>query len=255
MSERSEPAAQIQSFTLPLPEEPADLLLRHLHAARQGLSSREAARRLVQYGPNELRRRGGRHWPRELARQVTHPLALLLWVAAALSFAVGSRTVAVAVLLVILLNALFAFVQEMQAERAVEALAQYLPQHATVLRDGEPALIDAVGLVPGDIVVLAEGDRVAADIRLLSGAVDVDMSTLTGESVPVLRSAELTDLTAHRLDAPDLVFSVYAPPLQSLLGTAVPPARDLVLLLPYPLIVWGADELRRWLLRRRAATR
>jgi magnesium-transporting ATPase (P-type) len=199
--------AQVEIFAEPAPEEPPDLLLRHLHASRQGLSSREAARRLVQYGPNELRRRGGLRWPQELARQVTHPLALLLWVAAGLSFAVGSRTVAVAVLLVIVLNALFAFVQEMQAERAVEALSRYLPQHATVLRDGAPVLIEATGLVPGDLVVLEEGDRIAADVRLLSGDLEVDMSTLTGESVPVVRSAELTDLAAHRLDAPDLVFS------------------------------------------------
>ncbi len=81
----------------------------------------------MQYGPNELRRRGGPRWPRELARQLTHPLALLLWLAAALSFAVGNQTVGVAVLLVILLNAAFAFVQELQAERAVEALASYMP--------------------------------------------------------------------------------------------------------------------------------
>ena len=67
-------------------------------------------------------------WPGELARQLTHPLALLLWVAAGLSFAVGSQTVGIAVLLVIFLNAAFAFVQELQAERAVEALAGYMPQ-------------------------------------------------------------------------------------------------------------------------------
>src|ERR1700736_1957996 len=98
------------------PEEGMDLLLRHLRTAREGLSTREAQRRLAQYGPNQLRRRGGRRWPRELARQLTHPLALLLWLAAVLSYAVGSQTVAVAVLLVIVLNAGFAFVQEMQAE-------------------------------------------------------------------------------------------------------------------------------------------
>src|ERR1019366_8905434 len=86
----------------PDPEERVALLLRNLRATSSGLSSREAERRLVQYGPNELRRRGGRRWPKELARQLTHPLALLLWVAAGLSFAVGNLTVAVAVLLVIL---------------------------------------------------------------------------------------------------------------------------------------------------------
>ncbi len=102
-------------------------MLRDLRTSPIGLSSAEAQRRLIQYGPNELSRRGGLQWPKELARQLTHPLALLLWLAAALSFAVGSQTVAIAVLLVIALNALFAFVQEMQAERAVEALAQFLP--------------------------------------------------------------------------------------------------------------------------------
>jgi len=187
--------------------ESVDLLLRDLHSSRNGLSSSEAARRLLQYGPNELRRRGGLQWPRELARQLTHPLALLLWVAAALSFAVGSQTVAIAVLLVILLNAVFAFVQELQAERAVEALAEYMPQHVRALRDGQPALIEATTLVVGDVVLLEEGERMPADMRLLSGALEVDLSTLTGESVPALRSADLVDRGAPRLAARDLVFS------------------------------------------------
>ena len=187
--------------------ESAELLLRDLRSSRTGLSTSEAQRRLLQYGPNELRRRGGLKWPGELARQLTHPLALLLWLAAALSFAVGSLTIAVAVLLVILLNALFAFIQEMQAERAVEALAQFLPQHVTVLRDGAPASILAADLVPGDIVLVEEGDRIAADMRLISGGVEVDLSTLTGESAPVLRSAELIDTGVPRIEARDLLFS------------------------------------------------
>jgi calcium-translocating P-type ATPase len=188
-------------------EEAAELLLRDLRSSRGGLSAREAQRRLAQYGPNELRRRGGVRWPGELARQLTHPLALLLWLAAGLSFAVGSQTVGIAVLLVIFLNAAFAFVQELQAERAVEALAGYMPQEVRVLRDGQPTRVRAGGLVPGDVVLLGEGDRVAADMRLLTGAVEVDISTLTGESVPVLRAAELVDRDVPRLAARDLVFS------------------------------------------------
>jgi calcium-translocating P-type ATPase len=187
--------------------ESVDLLLRDLRSSRTGLSSREVERRLVQYGSNELRRHGGPRWPGELARQLTHPLALLLWLAAALSFAVGNRTVAVAVLLVILLNAVFAFVQELQAERSVEALARYMPQHVRVLRDGAPTTIGALQLVPGDIALLSEGERVAADMRLLAGAVEVDLSTLTGESVSVLRAADLVDHDVPRLQARDLVFS------------------------------------------------
>ena len=102
-----------------------DLVLRDLRAGAGGLSSREAARRLVVYGPNELERRKGRSWPRELGRQLTHPLALLLWGAAALALASGSNVVAVAVVIVILLNAGLAFVQEQQAEQSVEALRRY----------------------------------------------------------------------------------------------------------------------------------
>jgi len=188
-------------------EEAAELLLRDLRSSPTGLTTREAERRLTQYGPNELRRRGGARWPGELGRQLTHPLALLLWLAAGLSFAVGNQTVGIAVLLVILLNAAFAFAQEMQAERAVEALARYMPQHVRVLRDGAPATIEAAGLVPGDVVLLEEGDRIAADTRLLSGAVEVDLSTLTGESVSVLRAADLVDRDLPRLNARDLVFS------------------------------------------------
>ncbi len=189
------------------PTEHVDLLMRDLRSSPHGLSAAEAHRRLLQYGPNELRRRGGPQWPGELARQLTHPLALLLWLAAALSFAVGSDTVAIAVLLVIALNALFAFVQEMQAERAVEALAQFLPQQVTVLRGGAPSEVLAANLVPGDVVVVQEGDRIAADMRLISGAVEVDLSTLTGESATALRSAKLIDPAVPRIAARDLLFS------------------------------------------------
>ncbi len=189
------------------PEETADLLLRDLRTGRDGLSSTEAQRRLLQYGPNALQRRGGRRWPAELARQFTHPLALLLWLAAGLLLIVGSNVVAAAVILIIVLNAAFSFAQELQAERAVEALARYLPQRAKVERDGAVIEVDATQVVPGDIVVVEEGDRIAADIRLLNGAIEVDMSALTGESVPVLRSAAMVDVDVPLLSAHELVFS------------------------------------------------
>jgi calcium-translocating P-type ATPase len=188
------------------PTEALERLMRDLGATPSGLSSREAERRLLQFGTNELRRRGGRRWPGELLRQFTHPLALLLWGAAGLAWAAGIVPVAVAVVVVILVNALFAFVQEAQAERAVEALAQYLPTQATVLRDGEHRVVDAINLVPGDVLVVEEGGRISADARLLHGAVEVDTSTLTGESAPVLRTAG-GDPNAPVLAAQDLVFS------------------------------------------------
>ncbi len=210
MASALEPAAEspeIEGAAQIEPTEQVGLLMRNLRSSPAGLSGSEAARRLLQYGPNELSRRGGLKWPRELARQLTHPLALLLWLAAALSFAVGSGTVAIAVLLVIALNAIFALIQEMQAERAVEALAEFLPPKARVLRDGVPAEIAAADLVPGDVVLVEEGDRIAADMRLITGAVEVDLSTLNGESAPALRSSELIDVNVPRLEARDLLFS------------------------------------------------
>jgi calcium-translocating P-type ATPase len=187
--------------------EPIERLLRDLRTARTGLSSREAQRRLIVYGPNELARRTGRRWPRELARQLTHPLALLLWAAAGLAWAAGTISVAVAIVAIIILNSVFAFVQEIQAGRAVDALRLYLPAHASVQRDGELRSIAASEIVPGDLLVLEEGDRISADARLVSGAVEVDTSTLTGESMAVLRSADFQDVKGPLLQARDLVFS------------------------------------------------
>jgi len=135
------------------PTERVDLLLRDLRSSRSGLSTREAQRRLIHVGPNELRRRGGRKWPRELVRQFTHPLALLLWAAAGLAWAVGIVPVAIAIVVVIVINAVFAFAQEQHAEKAVEALAAYLPVRAKVLRDGRIVEIDAADLVPGDVLL------------------------------------------------------------------------------------------------------
>jgi calcium-translocating P-type ATPase len=189
------------------PEERIDALLRDLRSARTGLSSREAERRLTQYGPNVLVRRGGRRWPKELARQFTHPLALLLWAAAALAWMAGIIEVGIAIVVVIVLNAAFAFVQEMQAERAVDALARYLPAQARVLRDGREQVIEASRLVPGDVLVIEEGDRVSADARLLTGGGEIDLSTLTGESAPAPRSAGFEDAGVPWLQARDLVFS------------------------------------------------
>ena len=189
------------------PNEPIDQLVRDLQGSCDGLSTDEAQKRLSIYGPNELLSREGRQWPRALARQFTHPLALLLWAAAALAWVAGIVEVGVAIVVVIVLNAAFAFVQELQAGRAVEALRRYLPAQAKVLRDGQPQTVPASQLVPGDVLVIEEGDGISADARLISGSVEVDTSTLTGESMPVLRSAELSDATVPLLSSPDLVFS------------------------------------------------
>ncbi|MEV8510483.1 cation-transporting P-type ATPase [Actinoplanes sp. NPDC051475] len=187
--------------------EPIAELFRDLRTSPHGLAGREAARRSLVYGRNELARRTGRRWPGELLSQFTQPLAILLAVAAGLAWAGGTPALAVAVVAVILLNAGFAFVQEMQAEHAVDALAAFLPATAQVIRDGARAEIPARDLVPGDVLIIAEGDRISADARIIGGAVTVDLSALTGESMPATRSAEPIEITGSLLDAHDLVFS------------------------------------------------
>ncbi|SEC65429.1 plasma-membrane calcium-translocating P-type ATPase [Amycolatopsis tolypomycina] len=187
--------------------EPVARLLRDLRTTPTGLTAREAARRLQVSGPNSLPSHGGRKWPLELVRQLVHPLALLLWVAGGLAWVAGTTNLAIAIAGVILLNGLLAFVQEQQAEKAVEALGKYLPDRAPVLRDGQVWHVPATELVPGDVLVLEEGNRIPADARLIDGTVDVDASMLTGESVPVTRMADAHDDAARPLDSPVLVFS------------------------------------------------
>ncbi|HET9896249.1 MAG TPA: cation-transporting P-type ATPase [Streptosporangiaceae bacterium] len=189
------------------PLEPVALIYRDLRTSAEGLSGREAARRLEASGPNELTRRAGRRWPHELAGQFTQPLALLLAAAAVLAWVSGTPRLAVAVAAVVFLNAGFAFAQELQAERAVEALAAFLPERAAVRRDGRRAEVAARDLVAGDVLLLAEGDKVCADARLIAGTVELDASTLTGESEQVTRSADFNDFDVPLLEARDLVFS------------------------------------------------
>jgi magnesium-transporting ATPase (P-type) len=189
------------------PQDRIDSLLAHLGARTEGLTEREAQRRLDQFGPNEITRTQKSSRLRELARQLAHPLALLLWVAAVLSLASGDRTLALAIVAVILLNAALAYAQELQAERATEALKELLPVQARVRRDGADVEIPASSLVSGDVVLLAEGDRLSADARLIEGSLELDMAALTGESQPVVRSAASVQRTAALLESEDVVFA------------------------------------------------
>jgi len=127
-------------------------LYRDLRTSPDGLAERETARRQVVYGPHELTRRAGPQRPRDLLEQFTQPLVLLLGVAAVLAWVGGTPALSFAVVAVIVLNAAFAFVQERQAERAVDAPAAFLPPTARVVRDGVRVEIEAVGIVPGAVV-------------------------------------------------------------------------------------------------------
>ncbi|HSO63789.1 MAG TPA: HAD-IC family P-type ATPase, partial [Ornithinibacter sp.] len=172
------------------PDDRADRVRPYPSSPSGGLSTAVAAARLVADGPNRLPPPPRPHSLRELARQMVHFFALMLWFAAALAWWARMPTLAVAIAIVVLLNGAFAFAQEHRAERAAARLRDLLPRRVTVRRDGRPQVVDAADLVAGDVVVLEAGDRVSADLELLdSTQVSVDESMLTGESVATVRAA------------------------------------------------------------------
>ncbi|GEC20059.1 ATPase [Pseudonocardia hydrocarbonoxydans] len=155
-------------------------------AGPDGLGTAEAARRLAADGPNAL------PVPRPpapvllLLRQLTHFFAVMLWVAAGLAVIGGMPQLGVAIAVVVVVNGVFAFVQEYRADRAGQRLRDLLPVRATVLRDGHRVTVAAEELVRGDVVLLDAGDRISADLRLdRVDGLALDESLLTGESVPV----------------------------------------------------------------------
>ena len=150
-----------------------------------GLTSAEAAARLRQDGPNRLPLPERLPSWRRLLRQLVNFFAAMLWVAAALATVAGMVELGVAIVAVILLNALFAFAQEQRAEHAAEGLRRLLPRRCHVLRDGAVTDIDAEELVRDDVILLEAGDRVSADLDVLEAhAAQADTSALTGESEP-----------------------------------------------------------------------
>jgi Ca2+-transporting ATPase len=151
-----------------------------------GLSSEEAASRLQRYGENRIEVRSGTPAWIRLLRQFTAPLVLVLIAAAIVTGFLKEWVDAVVILVVVVVNAFVGFFQESKAENALEALMKMVVGEALVRRDGRKMKIPSTALVPGDIVLLAGGDRVPADIRLLeTKGLQVDESSLTGESVPV----------------------------------------------------------------------
>ena len=183
--------------------------LQLLRSSREGLSVEDAAARLESAGPNELPTPHGPSLPRQLAQQLIHFFALMLWVAAGLAFVGGMPALGVAIVVVIVVNGAFSFFQEYRAERAVRALSALLPETVVVRRGGRKYSVPAAELVPGDIVLLKEGDRISADARVIrSSELKVDMSTLTGESEPIPRTSEpVAHAPADPLEAPNVVFA------------------------------------------------
>lgn len=189
-------------------------VLKRLETRSAGLSSDQVQQRLAQYGANVLIATDHYSLLRGLVRHFTHFLAVLLWIAAGLAFMAdfmkpgeGMATLGWAILGVIVINAGFAFFQEYKAERAVQALHRLLPDKAWVKRDGQSVEISRQSIVPGDVLILEEGERVPADARLIEATdMRVDNAALTGESKPKRRTTEATE-DGHWLDLPNLVFA------------------------------------------------
>ncbi|MEI7772861.1 MAG: HAD-IC family P-type ATPase, partial [Chloroflexales bacterium] len=175
----------------------------------QGLAAGEAAARLRQYGPNVLQTIKGKPLIWTLLENFTHLMALLLWAGGLIGFLAQMPQLGVAIWTVNLINGLFSFWQEYRAERASAALHKLLPARARVLRDGVAQEIPREEIVPGDLLLLAEGDLVAADGRLVEVAeLRVDQSTLTGESHAVQKGSEASQAPAlERAALPNVVFA------------------------------------------------
>lgn len=169
---------------------PPEDVLAALESSAGGITPVEAQRRLRHYGRNELPEPPQRPLWLRFVDQLTHFMALLLWVAGILAFVARTPELGWAIWAVIWINAGFSFWQEYQAERALVALKQLLPSQVQVYRGGELCPLDAAELVRGDLLQLEEGMRVPADARLIQADnLSVDVSSLTGESLPVARSA------------------------------------------------------------------
>src|SRR3972149_5058148 len=157
-----------------------------LRTSLQGLSSEEARRRLEEYGPNEMKEGKKKTLLGRFLDQFKDFMIIVLMAAAVIAVAMGEVNSTIAIVVIVILNAIIGFVQEYRAEKAMEALKMMAAPFATVLRDGHHITLPASELVPGDIVLLEAGRIVPADLRLLESVqLKVEEAALTGESVPV----------------------------------------------------------------------
>ncbi len=176
--------------------------------AAAGLARDEAARRLAEHGPNTLPEAGRRPMWRVFAGQFANPLIYILFAAAVIAFAMGKRGDAAVILVVVVINAVIGAFQEGRAERSMEALRRLSALKVRVRRCGGEEIIEARELVPGDIVLLAAGDAVAADARLVeASSLEAAEAALTGESLPVEKQCGPLPEDAAPADRTNMVFS------------------------------------------------
>jgi potassium/sodium efflux P-type ATPase len=175
----------------------------------RGIAVSEAEARLKQFGRNALQEKKGKPLIWKFLSNFTHLMAILLWGAGIVGFIAQLPQLGIAIWMVNVINGVFSFWQEFRAGKATEALRKMLPDYARVLRDGEEQRILAEELVPGDIILLSEGDRISADARLVDdNNLRVNQSTLTGESHPVHKAKdEVMRDDLSRAEQPNMVFA------------------------------------------------
>jgi len=160
--------------------------LRKLSSTRDGLTSDDADKRLAFYGSNTLKEKGGRSFWTILIDQFHNMLVLILLASAIIAVLVGEIENGALIIAIVILNAIFGFIQDYKAERNIQELKNLSKPKALVIRDGTALEIKSDNIVPGDILVLEEGDSIQADGRIIESVnLRVDESSLTGESVPV----------------------------------------------------------------------
>ncbi len=187
---------------------------KQLNASADGVTSTEAARRLTQHGRNEIARRKPIAPWHLLAKQFANFFVIVLLFAAALAYAISflpneenRRLTSVFILGIVALTVLLSFFEEYRAQKELEALDRLLVFKALVKRDGAPKQIDAGEVVPGDVLVLTQGEKVPADARVIrANGLRVDESALTGESVGVDKAPEPVSAAAPLAERPSLVF-------------------------------------------------
>jgi magnesium-transporting ATPase (P-type) len=180
-----------------------------LQSSKAGLDENEARRRLEKYGPNQISELPKTPLLFRFLANFYHFFAILLWIGGALSFVARIPELGWAIIAVIFINAIFSFWQEYKAEKATEALKRLLPSYAKVLRGGEYKQVLAQELVPGDLMILEEGDSISADARLIQEfEMKTNNSTLTGESAPRRKTAEpVLEEGLSFVEIPNLVFT------------------------------------------------
>jgi magnesium-transporting ATPase (P-type) len=180
-----------------------------LETSLQGLSTAEAGSRRALYGENILLDQARPQIWRKYAAQITHPFVLVMLAAGLISLWQKEFALALIILLVAVVNAGFSFWREYQAEQAVEKLKHLLPTYAHVIRDGRDAHLPASEIVPGDVLILAEGDNIPADARVVEEyGLRVNNSSLTGESLAARKTADASLVSGvSELERPNLIFA------------------------------------------------